>query len=179
MHLPTSSRRSNNGSVHIGGMLTILSALALSALLTACGWRLQGATRLPESVSVVYIDAVDPYSDFSRALRRSLQDAGARVVEDRAAAAAVIKIRKDNPGQSVQSVSALNIPQEYQVFYQLEYAVELNGKEVIEPQTVTLSRNYSYDENVMLAKQEEEGVLRAALAHDLAGQVLWRMAALK
>lgn len=153
--------------------------LVASAFLAACGWQLQGATRLPESVALVYIDPADPYSDFSRVLRRTLIDAGARVVENRAAASAVINVRNDKFGQSVVSVSALNIPQEYQVYYNIEYAVSVNGKEAIEPHAIGLTRNYSYDERAMLAKQEEESVLRAALARDLAGQVLRRMAALK
>lgn len=159
------------------GWLIVL--LGTTALLSACGWQLQGATRLPEAVAVVYINPADPYSEFSRALRRSLLDAGARVVDNRAAAAAVINVRKDLYGQSVQSVSARNIPQEYQVYYNIEYAVEVNGKEAIEPQIINLARSYSYDERAMLAKQEEETVLRAALARDLANQVLLRMAALK
>lgn len=152
---------------------------AACMMLAACGWRLQGATRLPESAATVYVDAMDQYSDFSRALKRALQQAGARVMEHRADAAAVIKVRQDNTSQAVQSVSAKNIPQEYAVFYQIEYAVELNGKEAIDPQTISLSRTYSYDESAMLGKMEEENVLRAALARDLADQVLRRMAALQ
>lgn len=127
---------------------------------------------------MVYIDAFDPYSDFSRALRRRLLTAGARVVEQRALASTIVKIRKDESGQGVLSVSALNIPQEYEVFYSLQYSVESQGKEVIEPQDVRLSRSYSYDETAILAKQREQDVLREALARDLAEQVLRRLATL-
>jgi LPS-assembly lipoprotein len=167
-------------SMHLPPSRLLLGLLyAACAMLAACGWRLQGATRLPESAAIVYVDAMDPYSEFSRALKRSLQQAGARVVEHRAEAAAVIKVRKDSTGQAVQSVSAKNIPQEYSVFYQIEYAVEVSGKEAIEPQKISLSRTYSYNESAMLGKMEEESVLRAALARDLADQVLRRMAALR
>lgn len=159
----------------------VQSALAVwlaSVLLVACGWHLQGVTRLPESASVIYIDAFDRYSDFSQALRRSLTSAGAHIVENRAEARAVIKVRKENFGRTVLSVSALNIPQEYEAYYELEYSVELQGKEAIEPQTLRLAHNYSYDEKTMLAKQIEENGLRESLSRDLAEQVLRRLATL-
>lgn len=159
------------------GVFAAVLAIA-SLLFAACGWHLQGVMRLPESTSVVFVDAFDRYSDFSQALRRSLIGAGARIVEDRTQARAVIKVRKEDFGRTVLSVSALNIPQEYEVYYELEYSVELQGKEVIEPQTLRLAHNYSYDEKAMLAKQIEENGLRESLSRDLAGQVLRRLATL-
>ena len=50
--------------------------------------------------------------------------------------------------------------------------------ELIAPQRLELTRDYSYDETAVLAKQREEAVLRAALARDLAGIVLRQIAAL-
>jgi outer membrane lipopolysaccharide assembly protein LptE/RlpB len=41
-----------------------------------------------------------------------------------------------------------------------------------------VTRDYSYDEAAVLAKQREQAVLREALARDLAGLVLRRLASL-
>jgi LPS-assembly lipoprotein len=157
------------------GLLLLCFAALFCA---ACGWHLQGVARLPESTSPVYVDAFDRYSDFTQNLRRRLTSAGARVVENRAEARAVIKVRGEDFGHTVVSVSALNIPQEYQAYYQVQYSVELQGKEVIEPQTLRLSHNFSYDEKAMLAKEVEEDGLRASLSRDLVEQVLRRLATL-
>jgi len=151
--------------------------LALSAL-SACGWRLQGTTKLPELMSVTYVDSTDRYSDFNRALRESLAASGARLTTDRATATAIVRIRKDQSGQRVLSVSARNTPEEYEVYYTVEYSVDGVNGELIAPQTLQLTRDYSYDETAVLAKQREQAVLREALARDLAGLVIRRLASL-
>lgn len=155
-------------------------ALLLVCMLTlaSCGWRLQGTARLPEVLATAYVDAKDPYTDFNRALRESLIASGANVVDDRALATAVVRIRSDVSGQRVLSVSARNTPEEFQVFYIVEYSVESDGRELIALDKIEMTRDYSYDERAVLAKQREQAVLREALARDLAGMIVRRLAAL-
>lgn len=174
------SARIHRSSIGQSGVRIVThAAIALTVLLlSACGWRLQGVTRLPESAAVAYIEAYDSYSDFTRELRRGLTDAGARLTAQRGDAGALIKIRNEDFGQAVLTVSTRNIPKEYEVFYEVEYSVEVQGKEAIEPQRLRLTRTYTYDENALLAKQLEEKVLRQSLARDLAEQVLRRLASL-
>ena len=159
--------------LHVG------TALFLCAwLLTGCGWRLQGTGHLSEAASITYVDARDTYTDFHRALVRSLSSSGARVVEDSGEAKAIVHVRRDESGQRVLSVSARNTPEEYEVYYRIEYSVEAGGTEVIGPQTLELTREYSYDEGAVLAKQREAAILRDALARDLAALVVRRLGAL-
>jgi len=153
-------------------------AVAVVSLVSACGWRLQGTARLPEVMLVTYIESEDRYTDFNRVLRESLEASGARVSSDKSQATAVVRIRKDESGQRVLSVSARNTPEEYEVFYAVEYSVESPTGELIAPQQLELTRDYSYDERAVLAKQREQSVLREALARDLAGLVIRRLASL-
>jgi LPS-assembly lipoprotein len=157
-----------------GRVLFVIVLLSMSS----CGWRLQGATRLPELLASAYIDTKDPYTDFNRALRDSLTSSGAKLVTDRAQATAVVRIRRDVSGQRVLSVSARNTPEEYQVYYAIEYSVDGGGQELIPPDTLEMTRDYSYDETAVLAKQREQALLREALARDLAGLIVRRLAAL-
>jgi len=159
-------------------LLRMALAAWMSLALGGCGWRLQGATKLPELMSVTFVDGSDHYSDFNRALRDSLAASGARLTSDRSAATAIVRIRKDESGQRVLSVSARNTPEEYEVFYNVEYSVDGVNGELIAPQKLQLSRDYSYDETAVLAKQREQAVLREALARDLAGLVIRRLASL-
>jgi LPS-assembly lipoprotein len=64
------------------------------------------------------------------------------------------------------------------VFYSIEYSVNGRTEELIAPERLELTRDYSYDETAVLAKQKEQSILREALARDLAGQVVRRLAAL-
>lgn len=164
MHVPNLARRA----------LLLLCLLSLAS----CGWRLQGTARLPEVLATAYVEVKDPYTDFTRALRESLIASGTNVVEDRALASAVVRIRNEVSGQRVLSVSVRNTPEEFQVFYAVEYSVESDGRELIAPDTIEMTRDYSYDERAVLAKQREHAVLREALARDLAGMIVRRLAAL-
>jgi len=157
--------------------LLLLIVVSLTTL-SGCGWRLQGTARLPEVMSVAFVDTEDRFSEFNRALRKSLTASGARLVSDRKEATGVIHIHKDDSGQRVLSVSARNTPEEYEAFYEVEYSVEGPSGELIPLQKLELTRDYSYDVTAVLAKQREQAVLREALARDLAGQVLRRLAAL-
>lgn len=169
----SSHRRTSMRS--LGSLL--LSFLAIG-LLGGCGWQLQGTSRLSEAASITYIETNDRYSDFYRALRERLQASGARLTERREDARAIIRIRYDQSGQRVLAVSARNTPEEYEVFYAVEYSVSNQTEELIEPSRVELTREYSYDETAVLAKQKEQAVLREALARDLAGLLVRRLSTL-
>jgi LPS-assembly lipoprotein len=147
-------------------------------MLSGCGWRLQGTTKLSPIMATTYVDTEDRYTDFYRALRESLQASGARLTSNENEASAVVKILKDESGQRVLTVSGRNTPEEYEVFYSIEYSVNGRTEELIVPERIELTRDYSYDETAVLAKQKEQSILREALARDLAGQVVRRLAAL-
>lgn len=156
----------------------LLLSLGLASLLAGCGWRLQGTSKLSSVMATTYVETDDRYTDFNRALRDSLEASGARLAHNKDEATAVVRIIKDVSGQRVLTVSGRNTPEEYEVYYSIEYAVDGRTEELIPPQRVELTREYSYDETAVLAKQKEQGILREALARDLAGLVVRRLASL-
>jgi LPS-assembly lipoprotein len=165
-------------SVASASRLGLLSICLVATLLSGCGWRLQGTTKLSPIMATTYVDTDDRFTDFNRALRESLQASGARLASRPEDATAVVRILKDQSGQRVLTVSARNTPEEYEVFYLIEYSVNGRTEELIAPQKIELTRDYSYDETTVLAKQREQAVLREALARDLAGLVVRRLASL-
>jgi LPS-assembly lipoprotein len=159
--------------------LRVLAAeIITGALLAGCGFHLQGATSMPPAMKVTYIDAEDERSTFLLTLERSLKASGSTITPNRAEATAVVRIEHDETGQRVLSVSAANKPTEYEIFYTIKYSVTAEGKELLSTQTLTLTRDYSFDEETLLAKEQEEDILRQALANDLTGIVMSRLASL-
>jgi LPS-assembly lipoprotein len=153
---------------------TLCVGLAMLGLV-GCGWHLQGSARLPATMMAIHIDTQDMYSDFYRELRASLLAAGAQVKTQAEGAPAVVHVKADTTGQRVLSNSARNQPLQYDVYYRVEYSVELSGAEVIPGQEVELTSTYSYDSNAVLAKQREQLSMQRALARELADQVLRRL----
>lgn len=159
----------------------LMYCMMLMTVLSACGWQLQGIHRVPEYVAPLYLDLTDIHSPFAESLRERLLQAGVTVTEDRARAQAVLHVTFDNSSHRVSSVSAFNEPQQFEVFYNVEYSLERHG-----PSTITLlpkqalgsSRTMSYDKTLALAKQREEIFLRATLATELVDQVMRRLSLL-
>ncbi|HUO80475.1 MAG TPA: LPS assembly lipoprotein LptE [Steroidobacteraceae bacterium] len=153
-----------------------LAALGAAAALAACGFHLQGVTRLPQAFATTQVVAEDRYTDFHRALGDALRASGSRIAGS--GATATIEVLTDDSGQRVLSVSASNTPTEYEVYYTIRYRVRIGDKEVLSPKVLTLTRDYSFDVTAVLAKEQEQDQIRAALARELAALVMRRLSAL-
>jgi LPS-assembly lipoprotein len=129
-------------------------------------------------MKVTYLDTKDERSDFLRGLSSALETNGATLATTRDGATAVLRVERDETGQRVLSVSARNTPTEYEIYYTVTYSVTAGGEEVLPPRTLTLTRDYSFNEEALLAKQHEEEFLREALARDLVSQVMRSLASL-
>jgi LPS-assembly lipoprotein len=77
----------------------------------------------------------------------------------------------------VLSVTARNVPREFEVFYQVTFSLLVDGERMIEPESLIVTRSYTYDETQVLAKSREEQELRRSLADDLARRVVRRIEA--
>ena len=157
--------------------LRALSVIALLAL-AGCGFHLQGRMPLPESIRRVHVEAQDEQSDFVRALRASLIASGAELVDRPQPTAATLSVAQDRITERVLTVSARNIPTDYELTYEVEVGVRGAGRELMAVEALNLSRVYSFDEAKLLAKDREKAILQEALARDLAGVVLRRLSTL-
>lgn len=125
-----------------------------------------------------YVDANDRHSLFYRQLRSTLESSGVNLVDSAADATAIFTISFDETDQRVLSVSARNVPTEYEVYYTVEYALDGGAKRLLEFQTLTLTRDYTYDSTLVLGKGREEELLREAIVDDLVRIVLKQISTL-
>ncbi len=150
-------------------------ALLVAACLGGCGFHLEGMGTLPAEAATTYLDAANPHTQFYSSLQEALRARGAEVVESPQEAGAVLRILADTTGQRMLSVSARNIPREYEVYYFVTFSLDVGGDSLIAVETLLATRSYTYDETLVLGKSAEEEVLRESLAQDLARQVLRRI----
>ena len=153
-------------------------AFLLLPLAAGCGFSLQGATSTPEAMERTYIATQDRFSQFYRELRRNLQASGVEVVDSPEGATATLSILFDLTDQRVLSVSARNVPTEFEVFYTVRYAITSGEQNLIEPQELTLTRDYTYDATLVLGKASEEQLMRDAIVDDLVRVVLKQISAI-
>jgi LPS-assembly lipoprotein len=162
-------------SSRAGWLAPLLASLASAG----CGFHLQGSNQLPRSIALVRIDTTDTESDFYFGLRKALLAAGTRIDEDsRDESATVIHVLTDSTAQRVLSVSAFNVPTEYELSYALRFSVTAQGRELIPVESHMLVRDYNFSENQLLAKERERRILSEAMARDLVSVVMRRLASL-
>lgn len=155
-------------------MLLILA----TASLAACGFHLQGAFIAPTGMERTYIASSDRYSLFLREFEARLRSAGVEVTDSAADATATFTISFDDTSQRVLSVSARNVPTEYEVYYTLTYSLDAGETNLMPQQTLTLTRDYTYDSTLVLGKAREEELLRDAIVQDLVRIVMKQISTL-
>jgi LPS-assembly lipoprotein len=166
-----------------------LTALCIKALLVAvlssasllsggCGFQLQGRQPLPTAFKSVFIVAEDPQTDFVQDLRKALLAAGVVLTTKKEAAGATLIIETDEVVERILSVSARNVPREYELAYRVKLSVATAERELMPSEEFVLRRDISFDETILLAKQREQELLRDVLANDLVGLVMRRLSTL-
>ena len=154
----------------------LLVATAVLFSFTACGFRLQGALPLSPNLQRITLQVVDEQSDLAYAIRRNLRQSGATIEPG---STAVLVIERDELLERVASVSARNVPREYELTYLVRFSLKVAGEVRIESEEISLSRDFSFDERVSLAKDREREQLRATLAEEAAVIVLQRVASVR
>lgn len=156
--------------------LFVAGAALLSTM--SCGFHLRSVPELPPELAKTYLAATDRQTLFARKLRRELQANGIAVVDSPVDATAVLTILDDETGQRVLSVSARNIPREYEVFYRVTFSLQHGERTLLEPREQAVARDYVYDETLVLGKAREEEQIRNAITDDLVRLVMFQLAAL-
>jgi LPS-assembly lipoprotein len=152
----------------------VVTTLALSG----CGFHLQGHTPLPDVVKAPYVQTNDRQSEFAISLERAMISSGAHPVEEKDKASVVVNILKDDVVRRTLSVSAQNQPDEYELTYTVRFSVSAGDKELLPPTDISNVRSFAFAEQLLLAKNHEEVILRQDMAHDLADMVMRRLASL-
>jgi LPS-assembly lipoprotein len=155
-----------------------LSWLVALLALAGCGFQLQGRVPLPTTLASTWIEAEDDQTDFVVDLRRALRASGATLTSRREDATSVLRVQRDELTESVLSVSGRNIPREFELVYTVRIEVEGGGKTLLPSEQFAVTRDLSFNEAALLAKEREQEVLRAALARDLVGVVMRRLSSL-
>jgi LPS-assembly lipoprotein len=151
-------------------------AAALTAAVAGCGFQLRGAPDLPEAMTTTYLQVPDRDSLLARKLARQLRIADVAIAERRDQALGVLEIHREDSGQRVLSVTAAGGPEEYEVFHLVDFSWRGDDGTSLKRETLTLTRDYTFDRNDVLGKQREYDLLRDALAEEMAAQMIRRLA---
>jgi Rare lipoprotein B len=174
---------SGTGSDPLRRCAGCLITINLLLMLGACGFHLRGSTDLPSALRTTYIHVPGSDTRLANELERLLTASGARVTTDRQEASAVLEVLRDNFSRRTLSVGSRGKVREFELHYAVEFAVRLHrgkrqGSEMlVPPQTVSLVRDFTFDETEVLGASNEEDLLRQNMQRDIAVLMLYRIEA--
>ena len=158
-------------------LFTTVVALLL-ALLPACGFHLRGDVELPPALQETYLESRNPYTGIARALRVELEAAGGRIVESSEHASAVLHIVREISENRILSVGSTGKASEYELFNEVVFSLsDAQGKVLIKPQTLRMSRDLVFDETELLGKISEAEGIHRQMRRNLARQIIIRIGA--
>ncbi len=145
-------------------------------LLSGCGFQLRGEAQLPFASASVQAAEDSP---LARELRRALAEQG-KLAERAEDAPVNIQVLAEAHDKKILSLSGGGKVREYRLLYKaLLKVTDGQGIELIAPIDLEQTREYSYDDTLILAKELEETTLRRAMEQDALRQALRRLSYVK
>jgi LPS-assembly lipoprotein len=154
---------------------TLLLAVSMLTL-EGCGFRMRGSVDVPVNMPTTFVQGVDKYRGITPAIKRILRGSGVQLTENPKQAELVLKIYGEKQTRRVLSVGSTNAKvREYELNYQVDFGLELGGRDLVEKQTISLMRDYTFDETAVNAKQNEENMLYKDMQSNAIRQLLQRV----
>ncbi|HNQ76409.1 MAG TPA: LPS assembly lipoprotein LptE [Pseudothauera hydrothermalis] len=159
-------------------LLTAASTLAVSSLLAGCGFRLRGPQ--PLAFATIYL-GTSQNSGLGAQLARHIRATGStEVVADPAQAEVSLQILRDGVSREILSLTGAGKVREYQLTR--DFVFQLVGRDgalLVPPTQLTAQRDYTFQDERILAKEQEESLLLADMQNEIVRQLVRRLAAVR
>lgn len=153
--------------------VSVLTAL----LLSGCGFHLRGTADLP--FETIFVP--NATSGVALDLKRNLQvGTRARVVDDPRQAQAILQFTDETREKEILSLTGGGRVREFQLRYRVGFRVhDGKGGEFVPQSTILLTRDVTFSDTAVLAKEAEEQLLYRDMQSDMVQQIMRRLAAAK
>lgn len=147
--------------------------LLMFLLLTACGYHMRGSIAMPESLKSLYV------FNASSALQSELSDvvkaSKGRLASSPNEAGLVVKIISEDLRTRVLSIGSSGKSNESELNYFLQFQFYDNQEnQIMEEQRIEIAREYFNDQTAVLAKSNEEQILRKEIYKQAVRMLLLR-----
>ena len=156
----------------------IFLVLVLGLMQVACGFQLRGEARLPAAMDRTWLDVSDDSSTFVRELSRLLQGSGVELVDQPDRQAATLQIFSERMRREPLTITGQARVREFLLMFDVEFELrDGEGNVLVERERLQLTRDFSFDEQEILAAQREQEFLETELRRDMTARLLRRLEA--
>ena len=154
---------------------SILTAAALALVLSACGFHARTHTVLPIKLGPTRVVVPDTFSPLAEELATALDRAGVPAAED-TGPATVLRITRESWDTQPVAVDSFARAREYVTRYRVDFALQgPDGKPLLAPQSIEVSREYSFDANAAAGSPAEAELIRRELRREMEAAILRRI----
>ena len=144
-------------------------------LLAGCGFTLRGTAEVP--FQTIYIPGSS--GGIALDLKRSVQaGTDARTVDDPKRAEAILEFTEEAREKEILSLTGTGRVREFQLRYRVGFRVhDGRGQQYVPQSTIVLTRDVTFNDAEVLAKEAEEQLLFRDMQSDMVQQIMRRLAA--
>jgi LPS-assembly lipoprotein len=154
--------------------MRVLAILALAWITASCGFQLRGQARLP--FENLYV-AVPEISQLGTELKRNIiAGTHTKLVNDPAQAQAILSVFAEDRSKVILSFDTSGRVREFQLRYRLSFRLaDAKGRDYLPQSEIRLTRDISFNDAQVLAKESEELLLYRDMQSDMVQQILRRL----
>ena len=149
--------------------------LAISLLVSGCGFQLRGNVELPSDLRQISVISED-YSDLVKNLSQSLSNSDIQVVDKSNKDLYRVKIVSEAFNRRQLSINITGRVNEYELIYNVKYQIS-SPNEKFKEETLSLYRDYSFDENNIMGNTDREAQIRREMVSNAASLIFTKLIA--
>lgn len=157
--------------------------LFIVLFITGCGFSPRGSLSGTTDLGAIFVDAPREVP-IAALLRQEILSRNLNLTENRDQANVLIRLSQENQTQRILSVQSTGRVSEYELRHSVNLLVaqgENQGIARYDPDqtanTVTVLREYTYDDTGVLGKEDEAAILRKEMREELARHLMLRIVA--
>ncbi len=154
---------------------SITTYLTISLLISGCGFQLRGNIDLPSELKQIAVVS-ENYSDLVNNLNQSLSNSDIQVVNKSDKSLYRVKIISEVFNRRQLSINISGRVNEYELIYNVTYQIS-SPDEKSKQETLSLYRDYSFDENNIMGNTDREAQIRREMVSNAASLIFTKLIA--
>jgi len=154
-----------------------ISALCLLVgLIGGCGWQLRGSGDIADNIGSLHITARNPSDKLVTELRRALLANDIQISAHASEARLSLVILDQRSQRDTASLTASARVAEYRLAEEVDYLIlSSDGQQLVAPETASSERVFEFNEEDVLARDNEVRLLKQEMRRELIRQMLNRL----
>ena len=133
--------------------------LGMALLLSACGYHLRGALELPAGLKNVYLEGGS--GQLQEQFNSAMKTSSVGIASSPETAGMIVRIFNEDNQRRVLSLSSTGTANDFELNYRFDYELVDSKNKVLMPrQSIDIKREYYNDQLAVIAKGNEETVIR-------------------